>query len=103
MMQGGGDIEEEARKRGIPVAFLEEAEGFGDCLVYPDNWPTVMIFRDMSTQWRVGMSGPVGLDYNVLQMIFRLRAVPRDERTEIFDGLQTMESAALEAIAERRK
>ena len=103
MILGGGDIEEEAKKRGMPVEFLAEAEGFGDCLIFPDNWPTVMIFRDISTQWRVGMSGPVGLDYNVLPMIFGLRSVPRDERAEIFDGIQTMESAALEAIRERNK
>ena len=103
MMLGGGDIEEEARKRGIPAAFLEEAEGFGECLVFPENWQTVMVFRDMQTQWRVGMAGPIGLDYNVLPMIFGFRSIPDDDRIDIFDGLQTMESAALRAIAERRE
>ena len=103
MVLGGGDAEEEARKRGMPVEMIQAAEGFADCPVFPDNWPTVMIFRDMMTQWRVGPGGVCGLDYGALPVVFRLRAVPQKERTDIFDGLQIMESAALEAIREQRQ
>lgn len=52
----------------------------------------------MRTQWRVGMNGPTGLDYNVLY-----RKMDRMELTpEHYDGLeadiQFMELAALEEI-----
>jgi hypothetical protein len=103
MMSGGGDLEEEARKRGIPADILAMAEGFQDCLVFPDNWPVVGVFRDISTQWRVGPGGILGLDYNVLPMIFRLRGIGKSDRTDIFDGLQVMEYAAIESIRERSK
>lgn len=80
-----------------------EAEGFqqsGD-EIYAENVPVVKLFMDMMTQWRVGTGGVVGLDYNVLPMLFDVRGVASDERGELLDGLKVMESAALEKIREK--
>lgn len=77
-----------------------EAEGFqqsGD-EIYAENVPVVRLFMDMLTQWRVGPGGVVGLDYNVLPMLFDVREIASDERGDLFDGLKIMESAALEKL-----
>lgn len=54
----------------------------------------------MRTQWRIGMSGPVGLDYGVLfRILDRLNLSP-DDYDEMFADVRVMESAALEAVRE---
>lgn len=64
--------------------------------VWPDMVSTVNVFVAMGTQWRVGFSGPIGLDYSALPAVLRMVDVPRKEWTDVFDGLRAMESAALE-------
>jgi Phage related hypothetical protein (DUF1799). len=50
------------------------------------------------TQWRVGAAGATGLDYGVLPVVLRINRVPRDEWPDLFEGIRTMESAALEQM-----
>lgn len=64
---------------------------------------TVRVFVDMLTQWRVGMGGVVGLDYNVLPMIFSIRNIDGEDRGEVFQGVKVMESSALESMREQRE
>jgi len=66
--------------------------------LWEENAAAVQIFGDMLTQWNVGMSGIVGLRYESLLAVMRLRGVPAARRAEVFDGIRTMESAALEVI-----
>ena len=40
-----------------------------DCDVWEENWPIVQMFLRIQTQWRVSMSGPVGLDYASLNWL----------------------------------
>lgn len=49
----------------------------------------------MSTQWRVGMSGATGLDYNALPVVMRMNGVRPADRASVFDGVRTMEDTAL--------
>lgn len=70
--------------------------------VWPENWRALNLFGDLMTQWNVGMSGPVGLRYEVLPVVFRLRQVPRSEQSDALDGLQVMESEALRYWRETR-
>lgn len=52
----------------------------------------------MRTQWRIGMAGPIGLDYGVLfRLLDRMNLSP-DGYDEIFSDVRAMESAALEAV-----
>lgn len=98
-MGGGSDVHSAANKLGLPADLVEEAENFrhsGEG-IYPDNMQTVGVFRDLMTQWRVGMSGLIGLDYNVIPVVFRLRRIPKAEQQEVFDGIQVMERAAIRA------
>lgn len=52
----------------------------------------------MRTQWRVGMSGPVGLDYNVLFRVLDRLNLSYDDYDEMFADVRAMESAALCAV-----
>lgn len=73
--------------------------------VWPENWRTVDVFCKMSTQWRHGFGGPTGLIYSELETILRLVGleVTAEEQRELFEGVRTMERAALDTLATRNK
>jgi hypothetical protein len=52
----------------------------------------------MQTQWRTGMSGATGLDYNALEPVMRLQGIKKRDQTEVFAGVRVMEIAALEVM-----
>jgi hypothetical protein len=59
------------------------------------------VFVAMSTQWRVGMSGPTGLDYNALPTVLRLTGAARGDWADLFEAVRVMEDAALEKMREK--
>ena len=101
MYSGGGDPDEIASKTGLPAELIAQAEGFSDCLIFPDVWPSIGLFRDMNTQWRVGPGGVVGLDYKALDAVMKFRGITGEEMSQRFDDIQIMESAAIELIRSR--
>jgi hypothetical protein len=102
---GGDSTPDDAASRlGLPADLVEESETYQACDgIYPDNLPTVSVFLDMLTQWRVGAGGATGLDYTALPVVMRIREVRRENRQEIFDGIQVMERAALKGLRESRR
>ena len=77
----------------MPEKPKEEEKG---CVVWEENWQTVLMFLRMQTQWAVSMSGYVGLKYEVLLGaggLFDLYNV--DNRVAMLENLQVMEAAAL--------
>lgn len=66
--------------------------------VWPDNWLAALTFADLSTQWRMGHAGPIGLDYAAIPAVLQLRRTPRAEWPELFSDLRIMEAAALEEM-----
>jgi hypothetical protein len=69
--------------------------------VWRENWPIVELFLAMSTQWLwTGGMEPrrCGLNYAALPFVYEGLRVPRQRRAELFQGLQVMEVAALEAL-----
>jgi hypothetical protein len=71
------------------------------CAVWPCCWQSVEVFARMSTQWRVGVAGPVGLDYAALPVVTRACGVPAGKRSAVFDDLQVMEREALAVLREK--
>lgn len=69
--------------------------------IWPDNLLPVSVFVGLSTQWRTGFNGPVGLDYTALPTVFRLKAIPRKEWPDLFEDLQSMETEALKAMRKK--
>lgn len=60
--------------------------------VWPENYDAFRLFSTLQTQWRTGMNGPTGLDYNVLFQFM----LPTNQ--ELFEDIRIMESAALTEI-----
>lgn len=98
--------EKELASYGVrPEDFDSDDEGsFGmiDCIIWPENWPSYLVFSNMGSQWRIGMNGASGLDYNVLSEIWRRLKVPFNTRDDIFQDIRLMESTALEQMRENQ-
>jgi len=54
------------------------------------------MFLRMQTQWRIGFAGPVGLDYAPLDWLCKL--YPVEDQQLLFEGLQIMETTALDCF-----
>lgn len=67
-------------------------------LLAPDLAESVTLFCSLITQWRMGFSGAVGLDYGVIPATLRLMGYPRQAWPDLFDDLRVMEFAALKAL-----
>ena len=83
----------------LPAQKKEQSEDFE---VWDENWDIVTMFLRMQTQWTTSMSGYVGLKYEVLLVpggLFDLYDV--ENRREVLEGLQVMESAALREFSKK--
>ena len=70
--------------------------------MWPDNHAAFILFNNLSTQWRVGMGGPTGLDYSAVYPLLDRAAKDPQEWDELFSDIQVMEGAALKQIGENR-
>ena len=68
--------------------------------LWAENWPALHLFNQLSTQWRVGAAGPVGLDYNVLFHELDRRELAREDYDDLLGSIRVIEGVAL---AEMRK
>jgi hypothetical protein len=80
----------------------EEADEAATVYVWPDNWRSVAMFVELMTQWRVGMAGPVGLDYSAVAALFSIRGTSGARRRRMLDDLRVMEAAVLTKIRESK-
>lgn len=69
--------------------------------LWPENWPPIQLFTRISTQWRVGMGGPTGLDYNVVFHELDRTGLAGDDYDDMMAAIRTIESTALEALHEK--
>jgi hypothetical protein len=66
--------------------------------LWADNWPAVQLFRQNATQWRAGVSGPSGLDYNVVFHELDRRGLPPDEYDDLMGSIRVIEEAAMKHL-----
>lgn len=69
--------------------------------MYPENWEALKVFMAMATQWREVVGDRIvrrGLNYAALPAVLELTGVPKKRRAGVFEGLRTMERAALEVF-----
>ena len=79
-------------------------DDYGDqdsTLILPDNMDAVNLFIQMSTQWRVGPAGAIGLDYNVLLQWLRVHGMPRKKWPAVLEDIQVMEGEALNTMSDK--
>ena len=81
------------------AAWSKERKKEEEFAVLPENWQAVLCFMRLATQWRLGPMGQrVGLDYPAIQPVLDLMGITPDP--DLFDSLQILEAAALEALHE---
>ncbi len=74
---------------GLEVPEAEQRpETFG---ILPENCEALAWFLRLQTQWRVGMNGPVGLDYGVFIQCARDEGVKRRDRVWLLEDLRLIE------------
>ena len=91
-------MSEDAKIFGIKLPEKPEVdtEENGQCIVWEENWETVLMFLRMQTQWSMSFGGVVGLKYEVLLSAGGLFDIYNVEnRREMLEDLKIMESAAL--------
>lgn len=69
--------------------------------IYPDNQRAFELFYFMRTQWRIGMAGATGLDYNVLYHKLQRLKLSSEEADDVEWAIQIMESEALDLMNQR--
>lgn len=85
----------EQPKGGFDIGYLVAGQ---EIQVWPENWAVLGLFSKMGTQWRVGMSGPIGLDYNILFRLLDQIGLSQEDWQIYFDDMRVMESTALSAM-----
>ena len=70
--------------------------------VWPENFEVFQLFATLQTQWRTGMSGPSGLDYNTLFGLMAMQHLSDERQCELLDDIRVMESAALNEIHRKK-
>lgn len=84
----------------LGVVLEDEIETSDEFEVFEENWPVVELFLRVQTQWRTGMSGPVGLDYTAVAWVLKLTAEETSHRS-LLEDLQIMEGAVLGFMAKQ--
>ena len=69
--------------------------------IWPENEAAIALFSSLSTQWRIGMSGPTGLDYNVLFARMERMKLGDEAHELLFQDIRVIESEALSILNER--
>lgn len=99
--RGNSVSDAELEALGLAREDIEEPEQ--EIRVYPENWPALQLFSYLATQWRIGMGGATGLDYNVMfHKLDRMNLEP-DEYEQREQDIRIMEREALKAMAGNAK
>lgn len=64
--------------------------------LWAENWPAIEFYLRIQTQWRVGMNGRTGLDYNVLFHEMDRRDLSRDDYDDLLDSIRVIERTVLD-------
>lgn len=82
----------------------EDVADTGVTEIWGEHETSFQIFNKMSTQWRVGMNGPTGMDYGLLPEILNGMGITKPKaRLGIIEELGVMENSALKTMTEGKK
>lgn len=70
--------------------------------IWPDNVRAFNLFQGLRTQWRVGMNGPVGLDFMVAYHRMDRMGLTPDDYAQMEQDLHIMEAAAINVMYEKK-
>lgn len=100
--RGQREMDKAAAALGVTLPPDEDDDQDERCEVWPDTLTAVLLFQRMTSQWRMGPRGPIGLDYAVLPLVAPAAGVSTQQACEALDDLRVMEQEALEWFAARR-
>jgi len=89
----------EAAAKSFGVILPDDIEE--DCLVFPENWDAAELFLRCQTQWNVSTGGVTGLNYGSVLAIIEMYKYA--EPSSVFEELQVIEVAAMEALNKEGK
>jgi hypothetical protein len=89
-MYDSGPSDAELQAIGI---LREDVIDRSDFEVWPENWLPFKVFSEVSSQWRMGQGGPIGLDYLAVKWVMSLMKVKR--KYEVLRAIRIMESSAI--------
>lgn len=95
------DVARQFAAMGITIKSKPAEKAERDFEVMEENWPSLLLFLDLQTQWRrhIGIRGHItwqGLDYTAVEALMRIERV-KDKKTAMRD-LRAMEAAALPVL-----
>ncbi len=93
-MYDSGPSEEELAAIGLLREDVTDTSDFG---VWPENWIPFQVFSEVSTQWRMGSGGPVGLDYGAVQWVMKLVKVKK--KLDTLHAIRVLESSAIRQMS----
>jgi hypothetical protein len=85
------------------VAETHESAPLQPLYLWPCNVRSWLLFQKVQTQWHTDQGIPVGLDYSRVKSALSMLGVKRRDRCELFEDIQAMELATLNAWNERRE
>lgn len=69
--------------------------------LWPENLQAWKLFSSAQTQWHVGPGGPIGMNYQGVEVIMRKSRIKRADEGHLFQMIQAMEWETLAAWRER--
>lgn len=91
-----GATEHEAALFGLKLSEIPPEE----IDVWEENWDSFVLFSNLCTQWRMGMGGAIGLDYNCIPVVASLLGYKKKKLQNMFSDIQVMENEALITMGE---
>ncbi len=101
------EIAEDFAALGVQIEDDKVVDEDGDAFkAWDTNQEPLWLFLSLQTQWRAvaSMAGVfwIGLDYGAADILMRTHSLGKKMRRRMFEELQLMERAALDAFAEHR-
>lgn len=94
-------VDEAAAAFGLSPVYEEEQ--VWPLYLWPENLLSWAFFNAVSSQWVVGPSGVVGLNYPGVEVVRRAWQIKQKDWPRLFSDVQVMERATLKAWREKKK
>ena len=93
---GSTVIDKTAEDDAVLGIKTEKKELDNNFYVLENNWQAVVLFLRCQTQWRVSMSGIIGLDYTTVLEMIKLYGI--EDSVSMIEKLQVIEAGVLQVL-----
>lgn len=93
---GSTVIDKTAEDDAVLGIKTEKKEVDNNFYVLENNWQAVKLFLRCQTQWRVSMSGIIGLDYTTVLEMIKLYGI--EDSVSMIEKLQVIEAGVLQVL-----